>query len=406
MMIKRELYLEKIRPFYESSLIKILVGIRRSGKSVLLGQIMDELLELGIKNDNIIIINFELIDFNHLKEKVALINYVKSQITSDEKTYVFFDEIQLVDGFREAINSLRGDTSLNISLFITGSNSDLLSGEMATLWSGRYVKFIIRPFIFEEIIHLQHKKGKDVNEELFTDYIRWGGMPQRFEFTRDDDIRIYYQDLYDSVVIRDILAWSSKTEVNLLQKILNFLIQNTGCMFSANSIEKYMKSEKISVSIRTIYSYIDRINKSYILNKVSRYDIEGKKQLQFREKYYVADLGLKNAIKSSVKPDYGTSLETIFYNELVSRGFDVYGGEITKGEVDFVAFRNNKKYYFQIAYILTDESTIEREFGVYKRISDSFPKYVISMDKFDFSMDGVIHLNMFKLLQNFEKYIT
>ena len=404
-MIKRELYLKKIRPFYESSLIKILVGLRRSGKSILLQQIIEELIDSGIKSENIININFELLDYNHLKEKVTLNKYIKSLLFNNDMTYIFFDEIQLVEGYREVVNSLRADTSLNISLFLTGSNSDLLSGEMATLWAGRYVKFVIHPFVLEEIIVLNKKTIELSDEDILYDYLKWGGMPQRFEFTDETNIRIYYQDLYDSIVVRDILIGSAKTDIHLLQKILIFMIQNSGSIFSANSIIKFMKSEKIDVSKRTIYYYIDRINNSFVMNKVPRFDIDGKQQLQFREKYYVADLGLKNAMKSNLKPDFGASLETVFYNELAARGFEVYCGEISNGEIDFIAIRDGKKYYFQIVYMLLDEKIIEREFSVFNKLKDNFPKYVISMDKFDFSRDGIVHLNAFKLLRDFDKYI-
>jgi predicted AAA+ superfamily ATPase len=404
-MIKREIYLKRIRPFYDSSLIKVLVGIRRCGKSVLLTQIVEELQKNGVASDHILSINFELLDFYDLREKMVLHAFIKNKIIDKQKYYVFFDEIQNVVGFEEVLNSLRADDQTNVSLFITGSNSRLLSGEIATLLSGRYLLFTIHPFIYEEIVALKEQQDETVNEETFLDYLKWGGMPQRFELKSENEIRTYFQGLFDSIVIRDILSKAKSTDLGVLNRILAFMLDNSGNIFSANSISTYFKSEKTPVNTQTVYTYVDRIMDSFIMSKTGRYDISGKKLIQMREKYYIADLGIRRAAKLSLNPDYGKALETLFYNELISRDFRVYTGDAGTQEIDFIAIRNEKKYYFQITYLLSEPATIEREFGAYRQVKDNYPKYVISLDKVDFSQDGIIHLNAEALLKDFDSFI-
>lgn len=383
-MIIRETWLKKIRPFYENELIKVLIGIRRCGKSVILKQIANE-----IKADDAhkIFINFEDLEFNALQDELSLYNYVKTLITDEKKYYLFFDEIQNVQNFEKAINSFR---LLNTSIFITGSNAKLLSGELATLLSGRYVSFKILPFTFTEAVEIQGIKNPD--EKTLMDYIQWGGMPQRFTVKHDDELKIFLSDLYDSIVLKDVVARYKIQNIALLNKIIDYLSINTSQIFSGTSIANFLKSEKRDCSKESLYNYLTFITNSCIVNKISRYDIQGKRILSTLEKFYLTDVGLARI--HSTKIDLGASLENIVYNELISRGYEVHIGILRNAEIDFIAQRGNQKEYFQVCYLLASEETVKREFGAFNSVKDNYPKYVLSLDKFDFSQDGIIHKNI------------
>ena len=383
-MIIRETWLKKIRPFYENELIKVLIGIRRCGKSVILKQIANE-----IKADDAhkIFINFEDLEFNALQDELSLYNYVKTLITDEKKYYLFFDEIQNVQNFEKAINSFR---LLNTSIFITGSNAKLLSGELATLLSGRYVSFKILPFTFTEAVEIQGIKNPD--EKTLMDYIQWGGMPQRFTVKHDDELKIFLSDLYDSIVLKDVVTRYKIQNIALLNKIIDYLSINTSQIFSGTSIANFLKSEKRDCSKESLYNYLTFITNSCIVNKISRYDIQGKRILSTLEKFYLTDVGLARI--HSTKIDLGASLENIVYNELISRGNEVHIGILRNAEIDFIAQRGNQKEYFQVCYLLASEETIKREFGAFNSVKDNYPKYVLSLDKFDFSQDGIIHKNI------------
>ena len=383
-MVARENWLKKIRPFYESELIKVLIGIRRCGKSVILTQIAQE-----IKADEVhkIFINFEDLQFSDLKDEMALYKYVKNLITDEKKYYLFFDEIQNVMNFEKAINSFR---LLNTSIFITGSNANLLSGELATLLSGRYVSFKILPFTFAEVLEIRRIKNAD--DEVLMDYIRWGGMPQRFSINTDNELKVFFSDLYDSIVLKDIVSRYKIQNVSLLNKIIDYLSINMSQIFSGTSIVNFLKSEQRDCSKESLYNYLSFIINSCIMNKVSRYDIQGKKVLSTLEKYYLADVSLARV--HSTKMDIGASLENIVYNELLNRGYEVYIGILKNAEIDFIAQKGNEKIYLQVCYLLASDETVAREFGVYDSVKDNYPKYVLSLDKFDFSQNGIIHKNL------------
>jgi uncharacterized protein len=398
-MLKRSKYLDKIRPFYDVDLMKVLIGLRRSGKSILLDQIKNELIEKGIQESNIIYLNFESVKYSHLNDYRKLANYIDKFIVNKDKYYLFFDEIQMVEGFERAINSFKVD--YNCSIFITGSNSNLLAGELATLLSGRYVKFKIAPFSFKEMIEYKNI-SKEKYSEAFNEFLNWGSMPQRFVLDSETAIKTYLKDVYDSIIIHDIQKRASITDVDLLNRVLTYMIQNTAQTFSATSIEKYLLSEKINIANKTLYKYIEAILNSNILNKVSRYDIKGKKVLKREEKYYVADLGLRKINLKSANIDLGDSLETVVYNELIARGYEVFIGKTYKGEVDFIATKDGDKVYLQVAYLLATKETVAREFNAFKDIEDNYSKFVISMDEFDFSRDGIKHLNVIDFLLNEE----
>lgn len=382
-MIIRENWLKKIRPFYENELVKVLIGIRRCGKSVILKQIADE---IQTDDSHKIFINFEDLQFAHLKDEMSLYGYVKNLISDDRKYYLFFDEIQNVANFEKAINSFR---LLNTSIFITGSNARLLSGELATVLSGRYVSFKILPFSFAEALEIQGKKASD---ETLMDYIRWGGMPQRFSMHSDDELKIFISDLYDSIVLKDIIARYKIQNIDLLNKIFSYLSINMSQIFSGTSIVNFLKSEKRDCSKESLYNYLSFITNSCVMNKVPRYDIQGKKVLSTLEKYYLTDVSFARI--HSQKIDIGASLENIVYNELLNRGYEIHIGVLKNAEVDFIATKGNEKLYFQVCYLLATDETVQREFGAYKNIKDNYPKFVLSLDKFDFSQDGIIHRNL------------
>ncbi|MGN1310241.1 MAG: ATP-binding protein [Clostridia bacterium] len=391
-MIKREEYLKKIRGFYDQDLIKVITGIRRSGKSTLLKQIIDELKESGVNKEKIIYINFEDIDMSFIKNDMDLNKYIKQKIKCDEKYYLFFDEIQNVIDWEKAVNSFKA--TKNVSIFITGSNSNFLSGELATLLAGRYVSFKIQPFSFREVCELRGLKDKSEIEKAFEDYIKWGGMPQRFYFKEEQEIKNYLMDLYDSIVVKDIITRYKVKDVELLNKILEYLMSTPAQQFSITNIVNYLKSENRNCSNETLYNYLSYITNSFIMNKAKRYDIKGKRVLSTNDKYYLTDLGL-GQVKSSIKTKgKGSVLENIVYNELINRGYEVLVGKSDSSEIDFIASYFDEKIYVQVAYILADDDVIEREFGAFKEIQDNYPKYVLTMDKLDFSQNGIIHKNV------------
>lgn len=395
-MIKRDLYLSKIKAFYESELIKVIIGIRRCGKSVLLRQIIQELSETGIDGQHIIYLNFEDLEHASLLDAVSLHSYIKQQIYDDKKHYLFFDEVQSVDQFEKALNSFQA--TMNVSIFITGSNSKLLSGELATLLSGRYVSFRIMPFCFKEMCKIKNLNHELIKEETLMEYITWGGMPQRFSFHTDQEYKIFLTDLYNSIVLRDIIQRGNIKDVDILNRIMEYMVSNPSQTFSAASISKYFESVNRKISMDTLYHYLEQIQAAMIMTKSMRYDIRGKKILTRMDKYYLADPGLGKIKNSGFKTDIGFLLKNVIYNELLVRDYDVYTGKVKNGEIDFVAIKDNQKEYYQIAYLLASEDVINREFNVYENVSDNYPKYVLSMDRFDFSRDGIIHKNILDFL--------
>ena len=395
-MIKRETYLKRIRGFYDKDLIKVITGIRRCGKSVLLMQIMDELKTQGIGKDQILYINFEDYDYSFIRTGMDLHDYVKSQITTDKKYYLFFDEIQTVPDFERVINSLK--VKYNTSIFITGSNGKLLSGELATFLTGRYVSFRIMPFTFREMCELKQIKPGDVTDELFYDYITWGGLPQRFQMEVEEQTKTFLRDVYDAIVLKDIVQRAGIKDIELFNRIIEYLVCNPSQTFSATAISDYFLSINRKVSRETIYNYLEHITSSLIMSKASRYDIRGKRILTKLDKYYLTDMGLGRIRNSGFKLEMGALLENVVYNELLVRGYEVYVGKTRNGEIDFVAVNGTDKEYYQVAYYLADQRVIDREFGVYRQVADNYPKYVLSMDKMDFSRDGIIHQNILEFL--------
>ena len=397
-MLKREMYLSRIRGFYDSDLIKILVGIRRCGKSVILKQIIDEIKEKDVDDEHIVYINFEYIEYEELRDYKKLNKYIKERIRDNKKYYIFLDEIQKVIKFEEVVNSLRASLN-NISIFITGSNSKLLSNELSTVLSGRYVLFNIYPLSYKEFIALTSKNGE--SEDTFWDFVKWGGLPNRTQFVDETNIKDYLHSVFDSIILRDVVERLELKDTLLLNLLLQYIVDTTGRQFSAENVINFLKNEGKSVSTETIYSYLGALCKALIIKKIYRYDIHGKAILKTLNKYYMTDLGIAQIKNNNFEINKSFAIENVVYNELLERGYDVYIGKIKDKAIDFIATKTNEKIYIQVTYLLTDDKVIEREFGAFKEIDDNYPKYILSLDKADFSRDGIIHKNIIKwLLEN------
>jgi len=394
-MIIRERFLQPIRPFYEvMDLVKVIIGIRRCGKSVLLSQIAAELTQKGIDNDHIIFINFELFEFAHLKTSKDLYNYISSLIKKEEKYFVFFDEIQMVSDFELAVNALRAKG--NISIFITGSNAHLLSGELATHLSGRYVKFLITPFTFEETLQITRETDYKI---AFENYMKWGGMPARFAFKTETETQKYLQDVFDTIILRDIFIRKKIRDVNLLNNIIQFLLENTGKIFSANTISRYLKSQSRTVSAETLYNHVEYIIESLLFTKVNRYDIKGKNVFATLEKYYIADMGLLQLKRGLIDEHLGGRLESIVANELLARSYKINVGIMRNAEIDFVAEKNNETEYIQVCYRIDSDETMRREMNAFEGIPEK--KLLITADNFDYSQKGVKSINIIDWLLSY-----
>ena len=394
-MIKRELYLSRIRGFYDSTLVKILVGIRRCGKSVILKQIMEELKEKGIADDHILYINFEFIEYEELCDYKNLNAYVKEHIVDQKLYYVLFDEIQNVEMFEKVINSLRASLD-NVSIFMTGSNSKLLSEELSTVLSGRYVSFQIYPLNYREYVELTGRDSQ--KEETFWDYLKWGGLPNRTQFEDETNIKDYLHSVFDSIILRDVVERLGLKDTSLFNLLLQYIIDTTGREFSAKNVLDFLQREGRNVSTTTLYSYLDALCKALIVRKVYRYDIHGKAVLKTLNKFYMTDLGIAQIKNHNYEINRTMALENVVFNELLTRGYDIYVGKTTKGEVDFIVTRDAEVNYIQVAYLLSDDRVIEREFGAFAAIDDNYPKYVISLDRVNFSREGIIHRNMIDFL--------
>ncbi|MCL2728110.1 MAG: ATP-binding protein [Bacteroidales bacterium] len=387
-MIKRELFLKPIRPFYEiSDLVKVIIGIRRCGKSVLISQIAAELSERGVDDKHIIFINFELFEFAHLKTAYDLHKHITPLINKSDQFYIFFDEIQMVSDFELVVNSLRAQG--NISIFITGSNAHLLSGELATYLSGRYVKFLVTPFTFEESLQIT---GETDYKTAFENYMLWGGMPGRFMFKNDTEIQKYLQDVFDTIILRDILIRRKIRDINLLNNIIQFLLENLGNIFSANTISKYLKSQSRSVSAETLYNHIEYIVESLLFTKINRYDVKGKNVFATLEKYYITDMGLLQLKRGLVTEHLGGRLECMVANELLANGYKINVGVTRRAEIDFVAQKNNETEYIQVCYHIDSDQTMRREIDAFEGIPEK--KLLITADHFDYSQKGIKSVNI------------
>lgn len=402
-MIKRESYMARIRPFIDGDLIKVLTGIRRSGKSVMLELIKDELRARGVTEEQLVAFNFEDMRNAQLCTAEALHDELVRRAASIKgKIYFFFDEIQEVERWERCVNSLR--VEMDCDIYITGSNAKLLSGELATYLAGRYVEFIIYPFSFSEFLALYHSVEPDADTRTgFDRYLTFGGMPYLANLRFDETAcRQYLRDLFNSVELKDIVKRNNVRDVDMLERIIAYVTANIGTTFSSTAISKYLKNEGRRVSPETVLNYLKACSDAFLFYQVRRQDLQGKKILTVNEKYYVADHGIREAVIGGNMRDINLVLENIVFMEALRRGYSVTVGKVGEREIDFVCERHGEKCYIQVAYLLAAEETVQREFGVYEHVQDNFPKYVVSLDEFDMSRNGVRHYNIrdFLLAEN------
>lgn len=399
-MIKRNLYMQRIRPFMGKNIVKVLTGIRRCGKSVMLQLIQDEMIENGVPKEQIFSINFETRSVDYVRNADTTYQVIKEFSQEHPgKIYLFLDEIQELEGWETMINSCMIDFDADI--YITGSNAKMLSGELATYLGGRYVEFKIYPFSFSEVLELWKDKSP---QEVFQTYLVRGGMPFLYQFPIDEaGSKQYLDDIYSSIILKDIAQRNHIRDMEQLKRILLYFAANIGNTFSAANIVKYLKNEKRSISSETLYNYIDYCRTACLLHLVSREDVIGKKVLQFQEKIYFTDHGIREAVYGNNLRDINQTLENVVYMELLRRGYDISVGKAADAEIDFVAQKGAEKIYIQVTYLLASEETVEREFRVLEKIPDNYPKYVVSMDEIDRSRNGIKHMNIRQFLLT-EKY--
>lgn len=401
-MIKRELYLKKIRNFIDKPVIKVITGMRRSGKSMILKLISQELLEKGISSQNIIYINFESLMFSDLTEFKTLYNYIiEKSKTLTGKVYILLDEIQEVEHWEKAVNSFMVD--LDCDIYITGSNANLLSSELATYIAGRYVEIKVYPLSFREYIDfakIQNPQNILSNEKYFEQYLQFGGLPGIHNFNYDkSNIYQYLSDIYSSILLKDVVAKNNIRDVELLERIILYIFDNIGNTFSAKNVSDFLKSQGRKLSRETVYNYLKALESAYIISSVQRYDVKGKALLETMEKFYLTDLGFRHA-KLGYRPnDIAGYLENIIYLELIRRKYTVNIGKLGTKEIDFIGTLENEKLYIQVTYLLASPETVEREFSPLKKIGDNYPKYVLSMDNLgEYNIDGIVRKRIIDFL--------
>ncbi len=394
-MIQRETYLSKLRQLKDQNLIKVITGVRRCGKSTLLEAFKNELLSSGISAKNIVFLNFEERKNLNFTNWTALYDEIIKNISNDEQYYIFLDEVQLIDDFEKLINSLY--TKKNIDLYVTGSNAYLLSSELATLLTGRYIALNIQPYSFKEYI-LANNDDKNT-DRLFRKYINDSSFPEAVTLSQNnqDLVNDYLQSIYDTVIIKDIAQRNKLRNIHNLQRIISFLFDSVGSYVSPTNIATELnKNSKKSISHNTIIKYLDFLTQSYILYAAPRYDIKGKELLSTNEKYYIVDLGLRNITATNkYDTDLGHKLENVVYFELFRRGGKVYVGKHNDKEIDFVVQKpNNEREYYQVAYTVNDEKTFKREVSAFKNIKDNYPKYLLTLDFDNTNIEGIQRLNV------------
>jgi predicted AAA+ superfamily ATPase len=394
-MIQRNLFIERFRPFFGKDLVKVVTGIRRCGKSVMLQLIQNELANQGVSRENMLALNFENLENAPLCEAGALHRFLLDKLAGKKgKVYLFFDEIQEVAEWEKCVNSLR--VSLDADIYITGSNAALLSGELATYLAGRYVQFTLYPFSFAEFLEAYRMEMPDAEvKEIFDKFIRLGGMPflHNLQFKEEASLQ-YLFDVYTSVVVKDIVRRNNIRDVDFLERLITYIMVNTGQPFSATSISKYFKHEGRTAAPETVLNYLKACENAFLFHRARRQDLKGKMILSVNEKFYAADHGLCQAVQRNSRVDINLILENIVYTELCCRGWNVTVGKIDDIEIDFVGEKQGERLYIQVSYLLASPQTIDREFRPLLKVRDNFPKLVLSMDEFDFSREGIRHRNI------------
>jgi len=393
-MIKRELYLNQLRDFIDKPFIKVIAGLRRSGKSSIIMMLRDELLSKGIRESNIIYINFESFEYSEVDTAEKLYKFVKAKIDNKQRYYILLDEIQEVTSWEKAVNSFLVD--FNFDIYITGSNSRLLSSELATYLSGRYVEFKIHPLSFAESLLFKQNLTKETVSNLYREFelfLRMGGFPALHtgEYTYETAYKVVF-DIYSSAILRDTVQRYNIRDVELLERVVKYVFDNVGNNFSAKKVADYFKSQQRKIDLNTVYNYMSALEGAFIIFRIPRYDVKGKEILKTQEKYYVGDqsllygvMGFKDRLISGV-------LENIVMLELKRRGYRVFVGKWGDKEIDFIAEKNEKKVYVQVAYKITEQTTIDREFTPLLEIKDNHPKYVVTMDEiWKDDVEGIRH---------------
>jgi len=396
-MISRENYIQKIKPFIGKDIVKIITGIRRSGKSSLLELIKIELLNKGAEPSQFLTINFEDLSYQNLS--VSEINEIIKNFCYDnpKDSYIFLDEVQEISGWEKLVNSLRVTTSAD--LYITGSNSNLLSGELATHLAGRYIEIPVFPLSFKEISEWNNSSIHLNSENLFQRYVKLGGFPFIYASGLDDQAALsYLLDIYQSIMLKDVVARYGLRDIELLNRVFLYFFSNFSQTFSGSSITAFLKNEKRSISQETLYNYIAYAQEAFLIHLVPRYDIKGKRSLSFQEKLFIADTGIREAVFGYNERDISQVLENIVFLELLRRGYTVNIGKFDDNEIDFVCAKAGERLYLQVAYMLVEDRTIEREFSSLEKINDNYPKMVLSLDKFDRRRNGIRHQNIIDFL--------
>lgn len=384
-MIKREKYIEKIRGFYDSDLIKIITGVRRCGKSVILEAIMDEIKN---KTDNIIYLNFENAStFEMIEDGIKLIDYVNKNRKLG-KCYVFLDEIQLLDKFYEGIKTLRLHDN---SIFVTGSNSILLSSEIMKYFSGREVSFTIRPFVYKELLEYANELGKEIS---INDYLVWGGFPKRLEFNSEEDVKNYLIEVENTIIINDLIARYKIKKDQLFKKVARYIFKNNSRIFSSKSVYDYIKNEKTGCSINTIIKFVNYLKEGFAVDAIERYSSKAKRELLYYKKLYLVDVCFNSLRVIDSRYDLEHNLENIVYNELLYMGYSLQTFDNNGKEIDFIAYKNNKKYYIQVAYSILYDKTYDREMSAFANLDNMVKKIIITNDDIDYSTSTVVHIKL------------
>ena len=386
-MIKRKRYLDILNSYRDKPFIKVLTGLRRVGKSTILNLFIQDLIEQGVSENSILSINFELPSSFEITDYKTLTNHVLTWAKEKKgPLYIFLDEIGRVAEWEKAVNSFHALKLFDI--YITGSNADMLSSELSTFLAGRYIEILIHPFSYQEFLTV-YPQAK------FNDYLLFGGIPSIYAFNLDYALSMNaLRDSFRSAVLQDVVTRYQIRNAVILEKLIQYIFANVGKTFSALSISKYFKSQRMTVSVDTVLSYLSMIQEAFLIYKVGRHDLIGKSVLKTEEKYYIADHGIREAIAGNNPRVVEMILENIVYIELLRRGYRVYIGKVNDLEIDFVAYKGSEIEYYQVSYLLENETTRQREFGVYDSLQDNYPKYVLSMDQVNFSHKGIIHQNI------------
>lgn len=403
-MINRPLYMDKIMTYVDTPFVKVLTGIRRSGKSTIMKMIMDKLEnERHIPKENIISMRFDSMEYEDMTAK-QMFETIKAGLSVQGRTYLFLDEVQEISGWEKVVNSFLGE--YDVDIYVTGSNSRMMSSEIATYLTGRYVSFQVYPLSFEEYLAFRREvtEVKNPHQEL-ADYVRLGGFPAtHLRAYSQDEVYTIVRDIYNSTIFSDIVRRNQIRKVDQLERVVKYTFSNVGNTFSAKSISDYLKSEKRSIDNETVYSYLEKLEKAYILHRCSRYDLQGKEILKTQEKFYLADTSLRYSVLGYGTDSVASSLENVVYLELCRRGYKVYIGKTTDGEVDFVASRQGEKLYVQVTQEIHSEKTEKREYERLLEIKDNYPKYVLRTDEFaSGNYEGIktMHIADFLLSKDF-----